>query len=785
MKKLYFSFITLLFLIVVNAQIVNIPDANFKAKLLSATSADGFNYVGQNAEGNAMDIDSNDNGEIDTSEAALVYRLNVTNTNIANLTGIESFTNLRSIFCSDNNINTLSLSTLSNLEYLNCSQNQLATLFLSNMPNLKDLWCNNNNLTDLSIVSFPSLQNLYCNYNNNLSTLNLADLPILQELSCISCNLSELNVNSLTSLRGLTCAINQLSNLNVNNLISLRALNCGGNTLSVLNVSNLINLQSLIFSFNQIQTIDVSNLPNLSTLICRNNNISSFYLKNGYNYNLATNDNFGTYTITGNPVNYICADEDKIASLTNYFSTNNPTINSYCSFTPGGIYYVIEGQTKFDVNNNGCDASDLVYTNLRFDIFNDTAITGSFISNTAGNYSFPVQAGTHTITPQFENPTYFTASPASVTVTFPVTISPVIQNFCITPNGVHNDLEVIIIPITVARPGFDAVYKIKYKNKGNQIENATITLNYTDAILDYVSSSVAATTQTLGTLSWNVGTLAPFQNGEIMVTLKVNSPMETPAVNANDILSYTANITSPNTDEAPDDNTFELGQLVVNSFDPNDKTCLEGTTISTDKIGKYVHYKIRFENTGTFPAQNIVVKDIIDTTKFDISTIQIIDASHSCVTKITNLNKVEFIFENINLPFDNATNDGYIVFKIKTNLTLTINSTISNLANIYFDYNFPIVTNTATSTFQVLQNDTFVFDTYFSIYPNPVGDLLSINSKLNTKIYSLSIYTILGQQVQSIINPTNMIDVSSLKSGNYILRVTTEEGISSSKFVKK
>ena len=73
-------------------------------------------------------------------------------------------------------------------------------------------------------------------------------------------------------------------------------------------------------------------------------------------------------------------------------------------------------------------------------------------------------------------------------------------------------------------------------------------------------------------------------------------------------------------------------------------------------VGKEVHYLIRFENTGTANAENIVVKDMIDTTKFDINSLIPIDGSHPFVTKISNTNKVEFIFENINLPFGDANN---------------------------------------------------------------------------------------------------------------------------------
>lgn len=84
-------------------------------------------------------------------------------------------------------------------------------------------------------------------------------------------------------------------------------------------------------------------------------------------------------------------------------------------------------------------------------------------------------------------------------------------------------------------------------------------------------------------------------------------------------------------------------------------------------VGKYVHYMIRFENTGTFYAENIVVTDEIDLTKYlDITSLIPLHSSHDFVTKI-NANKVEFIFQGINLTFDDENNDGYIVFKIKQN----------------------------------------------------------------------------------------------------------------------
>jgi hypothetical protein len=252
-------------------------------------------------------------------------------------------------------------------------------------------------------------------------------------------------------------------------------------------------------------------------------------------------------------------------------------------------------------------------------------------------------------------------------------------------------------------------------------------------------------------------------------------------------LSFNALITPIAGDEKPVDNSFALRQTVVGSYDPNDKTCLEGDIITPDLIGEYVHYLIRFENTGTYPAENVVIKDLIDLTKFDISTLIPTKASHDFVTKISDGNKVEFIFEKINLPFDDANNDGYIAFKIKTLPTLKVGDSFQNEANIYFDYNFPILTNTAKSTFQTLGTQDFEFSDYFSLYPNPANDIVNIAAKNSIEVKSMSVYDVLGQIVIAVLDAKTIsnIDVSKLSSGNYFLKMNTNKGTSNVKFIKK
>ncbi|MFZ1581499.1 MAG: T9SS type A sorting domain-containing protein, partial [Saprospiraceae bacterium] len=255
------------------------------------------------------------------------------------------------------------------------------------------------------------------------------------------------------------------------------------------------------------------------------------------------------------------------------------------------------------------------------------------------------------------------------------------------------------------------------------------------------------------------------------VTMLVNRPTDTPAVKAGDKLYMTASIL---------DNIFTLENTVVGSYDPNDKTCLQGDRVHPDMIGKYVDYLIRFENTGTYAAENVVVKDIIDTKRYDVSTLQITDASHEVYTRIEG-NKVEFIFENIQLPFDDANNDGYIAFKIKTLSTLQLGDSLKNLADIYFDYNFPIRTNEAQTTV-ALPSFTQDWVSDINVYPNPVSDILHLQTEETwTKA---EIFDVSGRIMRAESLSSQSIDVSTLESGTYFVRLRNGDRVGRVKFVK-
>jgi len=756
-----------------------------------------------------------------------------------NLTGLNS---VQSIDVSDNKLYQLDASNLPNLLSLNTKGNYLLTdIFLKNNNTVADL--QTVTLTgNYSLVHICADTNDFTAVQAGINTAGLINVTINATCSCsgacadsvvfipnanfkaklvnstatnyVARNLSgqyfavdangdgqiqrseaanvysiKVSASSITSMEGinsfvnlgvLDCSQNNTPSLDVSHCSQLAVLTCSISHMTSLNISGLKKINSLDCGVNQLTSLDVSNLEFLNTLtIAGNPQMTTLLMKNG-----SIESTFNYSSMPG--LLYICADDEQVDAIaTGMLSQGNTqcVVNSYCSFTPGGTYYTINGKSTFDFNGNGCDASDIVFPDMKINIDNGV-ITNTVIPAFYGNYSYFLKAGSYTISPAVENPTYFNVSPASYAVTFPDLPSPQNHEFCISANGVHRDVEVLLLPLNTARPGFDANYKIVFRNKGNQVLSGDVNFSYDDTVLDFVSSDVAST-HVENILTWAYTGLMPFETRTITFSLNLNSPTEEPSLNDEDELYFAAFVTCGGIDETPLNNNMNLLQVVHNSHDPNDKTCLEGNTITTEMVGREVHYMIRFENTGTANAENIVVKDMIDTTKYDVSTLIPLNGSHSYVTKITNTNKVEFIFENINLPFDDANNDGYVAFKIKTKPTLTVGDTFSNNANIYFDYNAPIVTNTATTTVTTLGTTDFDFNTLFCLSPVPTKSELTITSKQSVTISSISIYNMLGQLVQVAANPANTIDVTNLKAGNYFIKIHSDKGTTASKFIKE
>jgi hypothetical protein len=187
MKKLIF-----LFILFVNSfcfsQIINIPDADFKSLLLQANTDN--NIAG------GIKVDTNNNGEIEQSEALTVYSLDFPPGAITNLIGIEYFTNLFYLTCTGNNILSANLSTLVNMEILFIANNQLTSLNITGLTNLFFLQCGGNQLSDLNFSTLSALRIVQCGQNPFI-VLDFSNNPLFEELSCALCpNLTTIKIKN-------------------------------------------------------------------------------------------------------------------------------------------------------------------------------------------------------------------------------------------------------------------------------------------------------------------------------------------------------------------------------------------------------------------------------------------------------------------------------------------------------------------------------------------------------------------------------------------------------------
>lgn len=215
-----------------------------------------------------------DSGEIDhkvlTANIAGVINLDVSSKQISDLTGLQDFTALTE---------------------LNCSQNQLTKLDLSKNVLLTSLDCRYNQLTVLDLSKNAALVTLYCT-SNPLGTLDLTKNIALSDLQCENNKLSTLDLSKNTSLTMIWCNRNQITDLDISQNIALSVLRCFGN---------------------QLTTIDASKNPSLTYLDCKDNKLVKLNVQNGNNVLLQY------FEVEGNP-GLLCIQADTNKALNSNWS---------------------------------------------------------------------------------------------------------------------------------------------------------------------------------------------------------------------------------------------------------------------------------------------------------------------------------------------------------------------------------------------------------------------------------------------------------------------------------
>ncbi|MBK7483867.1 MAG: T9SS type A sorting domain-containing protein [Flavobacteriales bacterium] len=247
-------------------------------------------------------------------------------------------------------------------------------------------------------------------------------------------------------------------------------------------------------------------------------------------------------------------------------------------------------------------------------------------------------------------------------------------------------------------------------------------------------------------------------------------------------LNATASLVTTTTDGNQANNTATNLRTITGAYDPNDKlayTSSGSTEVWDVNADEWIDYTIRFQNTGTDTAFTVLITDSLPET-LDPGSIIVGAASHNFTWELRDQGTLKFFFQNILLPDSNVNeprSHGFASFRIKPHEPVLPGSTIENTANIYFDFNPPVITEPSVlvAEFSTGIPDAKASSTYVA-YPVPAaGRIFLSNVTSGNSTNGWSILQVDGRVIRSSNSafPSNGVDVSDLADGTYLLQVNS------------
>lgn len=770
--KRFFTSAILVFILTFSAtaQYVVIPDTIFR------------NYLQQN-----FPACFNTSGMMDVNCVDLwwVNDMIIPNMGITDLTGIEHISGSK-LDCSGNlltwvpplvNFSEVDISN-NQLQQLtiwagdiNCSNNLLTSLTI-NPGNVHSLNCSNNLLTSLPPFVFSWVGAwTYFNCSNN----QLTSLPPGYEgaftINVDGNQFTQLDVSGGPYLKNLYCRNNLLTNITLPTGILIDRVDCSNNFIA--SIQPGLKISELLCSNNALTSIPY--IVNIQKIKCNQNNISS---------------------IAQSPTNYLDVSDnpiDCLPTLYNYLQYLN-TSNTNITCMPNQPFYISQSLPLCQpVGSGSCETFPTISGSIFLDTDGDNqwdstevplphwvVQTQPFnwygVSAANGNYFIHADTGVNVITNVLQplSP-YYTITPASYSFNFnSMNVRDTANNFAVHEIPGVNDLRIALFTEPFV-PGNTSAINLNFSNIGTTTQNATVNLVY-PASLDIVSVNPVPTTQTPGNISWTFPNCNPFYSGQATVYAKVDT-----LALAGTPLAFSANISPVTGDSVPDDNSVSYTDSIVSSFDPNDKH-VDKITISPLQVqqSEWLYYKIRFQNTGTYFAANVSIIDSLSNF-LDPATIQVTGYSHNYEMLLTQHGILRFDFRDIMLPweaYNEPESHGFISFRIKVRNNLLVNDQIHNNAYIYFDFNSPILTNSAITTVDLTSGESEPVSKFgFTVFPNPANEQINIASS-SDQIHFVEVVDITGRIIKSVNGFSSnkiTVNVKDIDSGIYLVKVNRND----------
>lgn len=601
-------------------------------------------------------------------------------------------------------------------------------------------------LTDLVLVSMVGLTAVPA-LPVGSSTLTLQDLPALQAVPALPAGLSTLYLKDLLALQALPALPGSLTSLSLINVPLVPAIPELPASLTTLRIDQLPQVNCLPLLPDGLSSLDVDGfVPPFDSLYtpigCMPNlpaGLTSPFMWHG---NLALPDD----------PSLLCT-----------------VLNSTCPF----LNPVLSGTVFWDQNANGTrEVGEPGYAVAEVQVQPGNYTIGVVAD---GGFMLPLPQGTYTLTASGTSP--------YITSIMPSAQSAVLNSPTMVETG--NDFGVVLQPnvqdlridayASPARPGFDNFGTLSYANAGTIPMNGTVSFTF-DADQSWVSSTPPPTSLTGNTATWDFGALQLGETRTIQFDLHTDA-----SVALGTALTHTAVIDPLLTDHTAADNTTEIEATVVGSYDPNEKEVSPASLPpSAVESGARLTYTVHFQNTGTYPAERVIITDTLDAA-LDPASFELLSSGHPCTWVMLDHGILRISFIPIALP-DSASDErgsqGFVRFAVRTLPGLLDGTTIPNVANIYFDYNAPVVTTPAVFSVDASTGVAEEGAMRMEVWPNPATGAVTISAPEAPANTPVQVFDATGRVVQHgvLYGGRAVLDLSRLAAGTYQVQVRGVQG---------
>ena len=419
----------------------------------------------------------------------------------------------------------------------------------------------------------------------------------------------------------------------------------------------------------------------------------------------------------------------------------------------------INGRVFLDRNLDGIyNAADIILKNYLL-----SSLPGNFATfSDATGYKLPVTNNTiNTILVSVRNPKFEFSIPSQFTINVGNVIGrfPGQYDFAIQGNP-WTDLE-IVMSSSIARPGRTTTVNLQINNVGNvQIPNSKLSFQFPNGWKVIKSTPNYLNNIGGSQLLWEFkDTIAVNSYKNIRIELEPPSTavIKTP-------FTLIADVECLN-DADSLNNQAIWNDKILASYDPNDKLVDKAKYYPYEGQNKELIYTIRFQNTGTDTAFDVIIRDTL-TESLIAESVRIVQASHPYKLIMKKLGFLEIDFKNILLP-DSSTNEiashGFVQIAVKPKTT-TDPFYITNRASIYFDFNPPVMTNTASTYVGLVNTELPVKRGKLRVTPNPFNHhmMVEYESTGNSRDYRLKIINIQGKQIlNAVVEKAGQIQFNS------------------------